>query len=141
MMRAEAEVIAYEKGIATVQCFAQSACGGCASKGCGTKALSALAGEKKAVRLALSSNEFLVVGDRIEIGLPEQTLLVSVFWLYLLPLFSLIGSALVLSAWLENELWVAFGVLLSTLATFYLVKIRGKSGAFDTASPVFLRKL
>lgn len=142
MMIEQAKVLDYYNGIATVQCFAKSGCGGCAGNShCGTKALSALAGEKIAPQMRLSVSQPLAAGDLIEIGLAEKSLLLSVFWLYLIPLCAVIGSALFLSLWIDHELWVAFGVLLSTLATFAIVKTVMQRKPMGQFTPIFLRKL
>lgn len=142
MLIEQAKVIAYQNGFATVQCIAKSGCGGCAGRSaCGTRALSGLAGEKTAPQLTLAVDQVLSEGDWIEIGLAESSLLFSVFWLYIVPLFALIASTLLLSYWIEQELWVALGVLLVTTGTFISIKtvmLRNLSGQF---TPQFLRKL
>lgn len=141
MMLEQATVLAYQNGVALVQCEAKQGCGSCVAKGCGTKALSALAGEKVAPQFELVVNEPLNVGDRIELGLAERSLLWGVLWLYGIPLLVLIGSALLFSAWFENELQVAGAMLISTLVTFTLIKkILSHSPSADY-TPIFVRKL
>ncbi|MBV6540139.1 SoxR reducing system RseC family protein [Ursidibacter maritimus] len=142
MMIEQATVLDYQNGVAKVQCFAKSGCGACsATSGCGTKSLSALAGEKVAPQFELSVNQVLSVGDRIEIGLAENSLLISVFWLYLIPLIALVGSTLLLSQWISNELGLAFGIFTATAITFVIVKkiiAQKQQGEFI---PIFLRKI
>ncbi|AUI65455.1 MULTISPECIES: SoxR reducing system RseC family protein [Glaesserella] len=142
MMVEQATVIGYQNGIAKIQCQAKSGCGGCsANYSCGTKALSALAGEKFAPQFELSVDVPLNIGDRIEIGMAEQSLLLSVFWLYVIPLLVVIVSTLVLSQWIHNELWVALGILLSIVITFFWVKKKIAQKAQAQFIPVFLRKI
>lgn len=142
MMIEQATVVRYENGIATVQCSAKGGCGSCIGKSsCGTKSLSALAGEKLAPQFELQINEPLVVGDKIELGLAERSLLLSAFWLYGLPLFAVIISSVMFSQLFENELLVASLVLLTTVTTFGAIKKRLASSTQGEFTPVFLRKI
>ncbi len=142
MMIEQASVVSYQNGIAIVQCQAKSGCGSCPSnQSCGTKALSALAGEKFAPQFELVVDIPLQIGDKIEIGLAEQSLLLSVFWLYVMPLIALILSALLLSQRIQNELWVALGIFIATALTFLLVKKTISKKSQTQFIPVFLRKI
>lgn len=141
MMIEQASVLHYYNGIATIQCFAKSGCGSCAAKGCGTKALSGLAGEKFAPQFELSVNQPLQKGDVIEIGILENSLLQSVLWLYALPLIALIVATLLFSALFENELLVAAAIFSSVLATFFIIKTIIKRQKLADLKPVFVRKL
>lgn len=141
MIIEQASVLHYQNGIATIQCFAKSGCGSCAAKGCGTKVLSALAGEKSAPQFELSVEQPLQKGDLIEIGILENSLLQSVLWLYALPLFTLIVTTLLFSAWFENELLVAMAIFVSVLVTFFCVKTMIKRQKLTELKPIFVRKL
>lgn len=142
MLIEQAKVTDYQQGIVTVQCFAKRGCGGCVGQNhCGTKSLSALAGEKTAPQFTLKVETDVAVGDLIEIGLSERSLLLSVFWLYALPLLTLIGTTLLLSLWIENELVVALGILLSTTSIFIFIKKVILRKPMEQFTPVFLRKL
>lgn len=138
----QAIVIGYQDGRALVQCQAKTGCGSCTPKqGCGTSALSTLAGEKFAPQFELDVKSPLQIGDKIEIGLAEQSLLLSVFWLYCIPLMVLIASTLLLSQWVQNELWIALGILVSTAITFLWVKKQVSKKSQAQFIPVFLRKI
>ncbi|QNS14892.1 SoxR reducing system RseC family protein [Mannheimia bovis] len=143
MMIEEATVVEYHNGIAIVQCYAKSGCGSCAAKvACGTKALSALAGEKIAPRFSLTVNEPLNVGDKIQLGLAENTLLKSVFLIYGIPLFVLIITAVGFSQFFANELIVLFVMLLFTGMSFWGVrKLIDKRTQQANFSPIFLGKV
>lgn len=141
MMIETATVIAYHNGIATVQCQAKQGCGGCSAQAsCGTKALSALAGEKTAPQFELAVNQPLAMGDQIELGLPEQTLLTGVFWLYGVPLIALLGSAVGFSLLTENELIIALGILFCTGGSFVAVR-KLIERQLATLQPQFLRRV
>lgn len=142
MIIEQAKVIHYQNGIALIQCFTKSSCGGCqASYQCGTKALSALSGEKQAGQFQLPVNTKLVEGDLIEIAITERHLLISVFWLYFLPLVVLLSSTLIFSIWLENELYLASAILFSTVMAFQIIKQIVKRQPKGQFIPRFLRKL
>lgn len=142
MMVEQATVIRYQQGIATVQCQAKSGCGSCnAQSTCGSKALSALAGEKFAPQFELDVPCDLQVGDIVEIGLSEQRLLSSLFWLYCLPLLMVVGSTLLFSQWIENELTLALIIFTVTALTFMGVKKMIQCKEQGQFIPVFLRKV
>ncbi|WGE47593.1 SoxR reducing system RseC family protein [Actinobacillus equuli] len=142
MMIETATVIRYQNGLATVQCSVKSACGGCVAKAsCGTKSLSALAGEKFAPQLELKVSEPLVIGEQIRIGLAEQTLLRSVFGIYVVPLFVLILSAVGFSQLFTNELWVVLAMCICTGGTFIGIKKMMSKIQENEFTPVFLGRI
>ncbi|AHG77916.1 SoxR reducing system RseC family protein [Mannheimia varigena] len=143
MIIEEATVVEYRDGIAIVQCYAKNSCGGCAAQSaCGTKALSALAGEKIAPRFQINVNEDLQVGDRIKLGLAENTLLKSVLLIYGIPLFVLVITAVGFSQFFANELIVFCIMLLFTGISFWAVrKLIEKHSKQANFSPIFLDKV
>ncbi|MCK3655641.1 transcriptional regulator [Pasteurellaceae bacterium Macca] len=142
MMIEQATVIHYQQGIALIQCQRKAGCGSCSAQGsCGAKALSALTGEKIAPQFSLSVPEPLQIGDRIEIGLAEKSLLSGVFWLYGLPLFVLMATTLLLSLLGVAEIFVALGVVFTTMATFWGIKQRFANQPLANFTPQFLRKI
>lgn len=142
MMIEQATVLSYQNGIATIQSYAKQGCGGCSVRtGCGTTALSALAGEKYAPQFQLAVPQPLQAGDQIEIGITEQHLLKGVLWLYVLPLFTLLVSALLFSPWLENELVLFVIMLASTAAVFRFIQKKMNQMHQAAFTPVFVRKL
>ncbi|QIW15987.1 transcriptional regulator [Pasteurellaceae bacterium RH1A] len=141
MMVETATVVAYREGIATVQCQAKSGCGGCsAQSGCGTKSLSALVGERFAPRFELEVPEVLEVGDKVQLGLPEQTLLRGIMWIYCLPLLALVASSLLLSQFIEQELWVALGIVACTGLSFFVARQKLRAEKARQFEPIYLGK-
>lgn len=141
MMVEQAVVIGYQNGIAKVQCYSKSGCGSCSAQTCGTKALSAIAGEKFAPQFSLEVNQTLQVGDKIEIGLAEQQLLQSIVWLYAIPLGVMVLSTLILSIYIVDEIVLALGIIGCTLATFSGVKRMLARQPQAQFTPIFLRKI
>ncbi|MDH2923907.1 RseC/MucC-like positive regulator of sigma(E) [Nicoletella semolina] len=142
MMVEQAVVVEYRDGIAKVQCYAKSACGGCSANGsCGTKSLSALSGEKFVPEFYLEVNETLNVGDKIAIGLAEKSVLNSVFLLYGIPLFSLLASTFIFSSFITNELITAMAIVITTLFTFAGIKLFLNHTSQQAYIPQFLYRI
>ncbi|MGR5143887.1 SoxR reducing system RseC family protein [Photobacterium sp. DNB23_23_1] len=94
-MRSLAEVIAVKPGEITVSCQQQTSCGSCASRdNCGTGIVSkALPGRQHQLKIA--TDKPVKVGDVVEIGLSERSMLHSATLVYVLPLLCLVlGTAL-----------------------------------------------
>ncbi|MEZ8742521.1 SoxR reducing system RseC family protein [Photobacterium swingsii] len=95
MMRSLATVIAVDSSGITVSCQQQTSCGHCASRdSCGTGIVSkAIPG--RAHQINIETQEQVAVGDVVEIGLAEQSMLSSALLVYLLPLLFLIAGTIV----------------------------------------------
>ncbi|ELM6647835.1 TPA: transcriptional regulator [Vibrio vulnificus] len=109
-----------------LSCEQQTSCSSCSSqKSCGTGVVSKAFGNKSLL-WHLETQRRLHVGQVVEIGIPEQSLLQSAMLVYLLPIFAMLLGALfghlVLSPWLEmgegavvltSMLFVFIGILLA----------------------------
>ncbi|EGR1511306.1 transcriptional regulator [Vibrio vulnificus] len=88
-----------------LSCEQQTSCSSCSSqKSCGTGVVSKAFGNKNLL-WHLETQRRLHVGQVVEIGIPEQSLLQSAMLVYLLPIVAMLLGALfghlVLSPWLE----------------------------------------
>ncbi|HDY7788107.1 TPA: SoxR reducing system RseC family protein [Vibrio vulnificus] len=88
-----------------LSCEQQTSCSSCSSqKSCGTGVVSKAFGNKSLL-WHLDTQRRLHVGQVVEIGIPEQSLLQSAMLVYLLPIVAMLLGALfghlVLSPWLE----------------------------------------
>ncbi|ANN25496.1 TPA: SoxR reducing system RseC family protein [Vibrio vulnificus] len=88
-----------------LSCEQQTSCSSCSSqKNCGTGVVSKAFGNKSLL-WHLETQRRLHVGQVVEIGIPEQSLLQSAMLVYLLPIVAMLLGALfghlVLSPWLE----------------------------------------
>ncbi|HFQ5440387.1 TPA: SoxR reducing system RseC family protein [Vibrio vulnificus] len=88
-----------------LSCEQQTSCSSCSSqKSCGTGVVSKAFGNKSLLWY-LETQRRLHVGQVVEIGIPEQSLLQSAMLVYLLPIVAMLLGALfghlVLSPWLE----------------------------------------
>lgn len=114
-------VVAYEKGIVTVVCQRQSGCVACSAKSqCGTQALGQLTGDKDVHFFTMSSLMPLTIGQRVEIGLPKKSFLLSGLLVYFLPLCVLLLATLFSQSLTESLQAVV--VLSSTLGSFFFLQ-------------------
>ncbi|AKO45454.1 SoxR reducing system RseC family protein [[Haemophilus] ducreyi] len=141
MMVETATVVHYQNGKALVRCSVKTACGNCGAKAdCGTQLLSSLVKER-VPHFELSVNMPLVAGDMVKIGLPEQTLLWSIFWIYVVPLMVLIGSAVGFTQLFANELVVVFMMFICTSMTFFSIKKIIDKKQLSQLNPIFLGRV
>ncbi|MDF2154117.1 SoxR reducing system RseC family protein [Vibrio sp. CAU 1672] len=78
----------------TLSCEQQTSCSSCSSqKSCGTGVVTKAIGNKT-LHWQLDTCEPVQVGQMVEIGLPESSLIKSAMAVYLLPMFGLIFGAL-----------------------------------------------
>ncbi|QPR27990.1 SoxR-reducing system protein RseC [Edwardsiella hoshinae] len=122
MMREWATVIRWQHGEALLQCEAHAGCNGCrARQGCGTAALAEL-GPQTRHQLRLAVSQPLQVGQRVEIGLREASVLRSALVVYLTPLVGLLGGAVMGQLWLGSDGASALAALLGAVAGFVLAR-------------------
>lgn len=94
MIEETARVVAREGDEVWVEAERRSACGGCsAASGCGTGALAGVFG-RRTLRLRAHDETGAAVGDRVRIGLDEAALVRGSLAVYLVPLLTLLGGAL-----------------------------------------------
>lgn len=131
------------KGLAAwVESDNQSACSGCAVvKGCGTKAISGYF-NKDIGPLEMVNSFDGIIGDRIEVGIYNSTILKVSALIYLMPLVGLIIGAILGDALGGSDLFsMAFGIIGFT-SGFYISKSLYASKQFaSSVMPVFLKKL
>ncbi|MCF8779764.1 SoxR reducing system RseC family protein [Vibrio sp. IRLE0018] len=100
------QVTQHESGYQiALSCEQQTSCSSCSSqKSCGTGVVSKAFGNKN-LHWQLKTSRILKVGQVVEIGIPEQSLLQSAMLVYLLPIVAMLLGALfghlVLSPWLD----------------------------------------
>ncbi|MBE9567423.1 MAG: SoxR reducing system RseC family protein [Proteobacteria bacterium] len=153
MIEEQAQVIAVEDGQLILQAQTQSACGSCSAKnGCGTSLLSKVVGRKFS-RFQASNDINAKVGDTVVVGLSEDALLKGSLVMYLIPIISMLGFALITDFLLQGgavgqgsaesrdlsiALSAVFGLLAGAgLAKWYFSRQSNK----QQFSPVVLRKI
>jgi len=99
MIEELAYVVATHDDWVELEARPRAACGGCAaSDSCGTAALARWFG-RHPLRMRVRNDLGVQVGDQVVLGLTERALLQAAARLYLVPVLSLIGGAL-LGQWL-----------------------------------------
>lgn len=137
MMHMLATVVAIEHGNITVSCQQQTSCGHCASRdSCGTGIVSkAVPGRVHQVKI--STQKPLVIGQVVEIGLSEQSILSSALLVYVVPLLFLLLGAVLGQWWFvelagTSELGVILTAIVSAglgllIARYYARRLEGNS--------------
>lgn len=142
MVRGTVRVVAINHQRAWVEAESEAACGGCAvAKGCGTKAISGYF-SKRNIPIEIANDFNGSVGDRIEVGLRNSTILKVSAVIYLLPLVGLMTGAITAELLQAGDSLVMILGILGLGCGFYAAKSLYVSQRFANAvTPVFLRKL
>lgn len=102
MIEEQIEVIEVIGDQLVLQAKTKSACGSCAvNKGCGTSLLAKVVG-KKFTQFQVENKVSAVAGDTVVVGIPEDALLKGSLVMYVLPIFSMLFSALVCDYFLPD---------------------------------------
>ncbi|WP_314722316.1 SoxR reducing system RseC family protein [Haemophilus pittmaniae] len=145
MLKESAVVVSYdaETGLARVKCQSQSACGACSARNaCGTASLSELNGKRGEHVFILETITPLHIGQRVEIGLEEKSMLFSALLMYIVPLFTLLAATLLSTYLTESELIRAAVIVFATALAFWAIrKYTRKLGQQSEFQPTLLRVL
>ncbi|KAE8176207.1 SoxR reducing system RseC family protein [Photobacterium carnosum] len=137
MMRTLATVVAVDTGHITVSCQQQTSCGHCASSdSCGTGIVTkAMPGRSHQINI--DTKEKVLLGQVVEIGLSERSMLSSALLVYMLPLLflvvgSLIGQYVFIDLAASNQLGVIVSAAVATtvglmIARYYAKRLDGDS--------------
>ena len=146
MIKETGTVVKCDETYAWVETSIKSTCNTCAAKtNCGTSAIASAVAGKTLVNKVVNQLE-AEVGDTVEIGVPEETLLSGSFYLYILPLFTAIAAALACQFWLSRFVEVGEGlVILSTFLGgalgFYFSRIKLAKEQESSLLPILLKVL
>lgn len=89
MIKEWATVVSWQNGIALVSCDVKASCNSCASRaGCGSRVLNKL-GPQTSHTISVPSEQPLMAGQKVELGIAEGSLLSSAMLVYLSPLVGL----------------------------------------------------
>jgi len=147
MIEEQIEVIEVIGDQLVLQAETKSACGSCAvNKGCGTSVLAKVVGQKF-TRFQVENNVSAVAGDTVVVGIPEDALLKGSLVMYVLPVLSMLFSALICDFFLPElmqfrDLVIAgfsiSGLILGFLLSRWYFQLQSNARHF---SPVVLRKI
>ena len=122
MIEEFAVVTRIKDNLATLEIERRTACGLCGqTRGCGNATWGKLLGH--------DSHEFTaenpinaIVGNSVVVGINEQAVLSSAFFLYIVPLFGLVLGTVLSDYFFSNQLIVIFGASLGLVIGFLWVK-------------------
>ena len=138
MVTESGRVVAVETDSVWVETLQQSTCNSCAvQKGCGQSLLNKWhAGRPNHIRVLLRDQRAstYVIGDRVDIAVPDEVILKGSLIVYILPLIGLLlgaGSAAALVA--GSEFAAILGAMIGFLAGACLVRWHGRISRDDPA--------
>ncbi|SDG64237.1 positive regulator of sigma(E), RseC/MucC [Vibrio xiamenensis] len=101
-----------------LSCEQKTSCSSCASqKSCGTGIVSKAVGSK-ALNWTLQTNKLVKIGQIVEIGFPERSLILSAMVVYIVPLVAMILGAVIGQWWLAPLFSGGEGVIIASSALF-----------------------
>lgn len=140
MIKEWATVIRWHQGRALLRYGASSGCGSCSARGaCGSYVLDKITPEIEH-QLEISIDQPLEVGQKVEVGISESSLLRSAMLVYLSPLLGLFLLAGILQANDLSQVFVFVGGVVGGVVGFLLAKKIAHYWAGEAAfEPVILQ--
>lgn len=139
MIKEWATVVSWHNSLALVSCDVRASCSSCASRaGCGTRVLNKL-GPQTQHAISVPSQTPLVVGQKVELGITEGSLLGSAMLVYMSPLAGLFIMATLFQALFGSDIAALCGAVLGGIGGFLLARGCSRSLAEKEAwQPVIL---
>lgn len=132
MIKEWATVVSWHNGMAQVHCDVKASCSSCASRaGCGSRVLNKL-GPQTSHTISVPSAEPLSVGQKVELGIAESSLLGSALLVYMAPLVGLFVMASLFQVLFSNDFASLCGAILGGVGGFLVA--RGLSPAWPLVS-------
>lgn len=99
MIEETGRVLSIEEGFADVETIRTSSCTSCRARhGCGHHAIAQVSSANR-MRMRAIDPLTVEVGQKVVVGIPEDTLLQASVWMYMIPLLGLVGGAVLPSLW------------------------------------------
>lgn len=122
MIKEWATVVSWQNGVALVSCDIKASCSSCASRaGCGSRVLNKL-GPQTTHTLSVPSEQPLVKGQKVELGIAEASLLGSAMLVYLSPLVGLFAVGGLFQLLFATDLAAMCGAALGGVGGFLLAR-------------------
>jgi len=122
MIKEWATVVSWQNGVALVSCDVKASCSSCASRaGCGSRVLNKL-GPQTTHTLSVPSEQPLVKGQKVELGIAEASLLGSAMLVYLSPLVGLFAVGGLFQLLFATDLAAMCGAALGGIGGFLLAR-------------------
>ena len=139
MIKEWATVIAWDNGMAQVSCDVKTSCNSCSSRaGCGTRVQNKL-GPQTSHTITVPCAEPLVVGQKVELGITESSLLGSAMLVYMSPLLGLFVVATLFQVLFGSDIAALSGAILGGVGGFLIAKgLSPRLAARETWQPIIL---
>lgn len=137
MLEQPARVVESSEAGVWVEPVAPSSCGVCAGQGCASRQLAEFF-QRRTRCYQVQSSLPLSVGDHVVVGLPNGSLLRSVFLLYGLPLVLILAGAVIAQLWRPGDAAAVFGALVGGCVAWSLT-VFTRMGRGVRARPEILR--
>lgn len=139
MIKEWATVVSWRDGFAQVSCDVKSSCSSCASRaGCGSRVLNKL-GPQTEHTIIVPSAAPLVVGQKVELGISEGSLLTSAMLVYMTPLLGLFVMAAVFQLLFSSDLAAFAGGILGGVGGFLVARgLSPKLASREAWQPVII---
>lgn len=122
MIKEWATVVSWQNGVALVSYDVKASCSSCASRaGCGSRVLNKL-GPQTTHTLSVPSEQPLVKGQKVELGIAEASLLGSAMLVYLSPLVGLFAVGGLFQLLFATDLAAMCGAALGGVGGFLLAR-------------------
>lgn len=122
MIKEWATVVSWENGEALLRCDVKASCSSCASRaGCGTRLLNKL-GPQNHHLLSVTSEQPLVEGQKVELGIAEGSLIGSALLVYMSPLVGLFIVAAIFQGLFASDLAAFCGAILGGVGGFLIAR-------------------
>lgn len=122
MIKEWATVVSWQNGVALVSCDVKASCSSCASRaGCGSRVLNKL-GPQTTHTLSVPSEQPLVKGQKVELGIAEASLLGSAMLVYFSPLVGLFAVGGLFQLLFATDLAAMCGAALGGVGGFLLAR-------------------
>jgi len=137
MIKEWATVVSWHNGEAVVSCDVKASCNSCASRaGCGSRVLNKLGPQ---MTHTISVPSALVVGQKVELGIAEGSLLSSALLVYMSPLVGLFVMAALFQTLFGYDLAAMSGAVLGGVGGFLLARaFSPRLAAREAWQPVIL---
>jgi len=139
MIKEWATVVSWHDGLALVSCDVKSSCSSCSSRaGCGSRVLNKL-GPQTEHTISVPSSQPLAVGQKVELGISEGSLLTSAVLVYMTPLLGLFVMAALFQLLFNSDLAAFAGGILGGVGGFLVARgISPKLASREAWQPVIL---
>lgn len=140
MLKEWATVISWQNGVATLRCETQAGCNSCHSRsGCGARVLNEL-GPQTEHHLQVNITQSLEPGQKVELGIPEGSLLRSAFLVYMVPLIGVILGGGILQWLFEADIYAVLGAVMGGGLGFVIARsLAGRLGHQSDYQPQVLQ--